>query len=292
MIQTDAIDLLIDVSGHTAGNRLSLFALRPAPVQASWLAYLDTTGLATMDYFLTDRFIVPEEDEGSYSEKVLRLPDMHLCLARDEMDVPVSPPSPDGPLTLGSFNNWAKVSDATIALWSRVLAELPGSRLMLRTGALNSQDVRRAAVARFEAQGISADRLILEGGAPRRALLASYNKVDIALDPFPYTGCTTTVEALWMGVPVVTLRGKRSVARASEGILTTAGLPHLVATDAESFVATVKGLAQDRAGLAALRRSLRAKVAESPLFDCARFARALEGLYREMWTDWCRSGRG
>jgi protein O-GlcNAc transferase len=287
LIRRDAIDILVDLSGHTAGNRLSLFALKPAPVQATWLGYLDTSGLPAMDYFLTDRFVVPVEDEASFTETVLRLPDAHFCFLAAAHDVPIVSRPEVEPLILGSFNNWAKVSDGTIALWSRLLAEIPESRLLLRYNGLGDPAIRGEAIRRFAVQGIDADRFVLESGASRGEVLAAYNRVDIALDPFPYNGCTTTLEALWMGVPVVTLRGKRSVARASEAILTVVGLSNLVAEDSDAYVRIVKGLASDRKHLTKLRGDLRAMVEQSPICDCGRFARMLEGLYREMWQAWC-----
>ena len=292
MIRRDEIDILVDLSGHSAGNRLPLFALKPAPVQATWLGYLDTSGLVAMDYFLTDRFVVPAEDEGSFTETVLRLPDAHFCFSAVGLDVPVIARPDTGPLTLGSFNKWTKVSDGTIALWSRVMAEIPDSRLLVNTRELGDAVTRRRAIERFAVHGISADRLMLEKPASRLDLLAAYNRIDIALDPFPYNGCTTTAEALWMGVPVVTLKGKRSVSRAAEAILMVAGLPNLVAEDGEAYVAAVKALAEDRKHLNELRRGLRTVVEQSPICDGPRFTQALEGLYREMWKKWCSSRPG
>jgi protein O-GlcNAc transferase len=292
MIRRDGIDILVDLSGHSAGNRLPLFALKPAPVQATWLGYLDTSGLVAMDYFLTDRFVVPAEDEGSFTETVLRLPDAHFCFSAVGLDVPVIARPDTGPLTLGSFNKWTKVSDGTIALWSRVMAEIPDSRLLVNTRELGDAVTRRRAIERFAVHGISADRLMLEKPASRLDLLAAYNRIDIALDPFPYNGCTTTAEALWMGVPVVTLKGKRSVSRAAEAILMVAGLPNLVAEDGEAYVAAVKALAEDRKHLNELRRGLRTVVEQSPICDGPRFTQALEGLYREMWKKWCSSRPG
>jgi predicted O-linked N-acetylglucosamine transferase (SPINDLY family) len=292
MIRHDEIDILVDLSGHSAGNRLPLFALKPAPVQATWLGYLDTSGLGAMDYFLTDRFVVPAEDEGSFAETVLRLPDAHLCFSAEGLDVPVVARPDTGPLTLGSFNKWTKVSDGTIALWSRLMAEIPDSRLLVNTREVGDPETRRRAIERFAVHGISADRLMLEKPTSRIDLLAAYNRIDIALDPFPYNGCMTTAEALWMGVPVVTLRGKRSVSRAAEGILTVAGLAKLVAEDGDAYVAAVKALAEDRKHLSELRSSLRAVVEQSPICDGPRFTQALEGLYREMWKNWCSSRPG
>lgn len=287
MIRGDEIDILVDLAGHSAGNRLPLFARKPAPVQATWLGYLDTSGLAAMDYFLTDCFVVPPEDEGSFTETVLRLPDVHFCFSAAGLDVPLIARPDTGTLILGSFNNWTKSSDGTIALWSRIMAEIPDSRLLLSTEALGAPETRRSAIERFAVHGISADRLMLEKYVSRIDVLAAYNRIDIALDPFPYNGCTTTVEALWMGVPVVALRGKRSVSRAAEAILTVAGLSNLVAEDPNAYVQVVKALAQNRKHLSDLRRGLRAKVEQSPICDGPRFTGALEVLYRAMWKNWC-----
>jgi protein O-GlcNAc transferase len=287
IIRRDQIDILVDLAGHTRGNRLSLFALKPAPVQALTLGYLDTTALAAMDYVITDRWIVPPEDEASYTEKVVRLPDAHFCFAPGSADIPVTARPAGQPLTLGSFNNWAKSSGTTLALWARVMAEIPDSRLMLKSGRFDDPVLRREAIGQLAAHGVSEDRLIVEGFTSREDLLAAYNRVDIGLDPFPYTGCTTTVEAVWMGVPVVTLRGKRSVARASEAILTVVGRPDLVATDADSYVSIVKTLAADRAALAEMHGQIRAMMEASPICDCRRFARDTVRLYRQMWQTWC-----
>lgn len=289
LIRRDGIDILVDLAGHSAGNRLPLFARKPAPVQATWLGYLDTSGLAAMDYFLTDRFVIPPEDEASFTETVLRLPDVHFCFSTADLDVPLTARPETGTLVLGSFNNWAKSSDGTIALWSRILAEIPDSRLLLSANALGDRETRREAIERFAVHGVGADRLILERQVSRIDVLAAYNRIDIALDPFPYNGCTTTVEALWMGVPVVALRGKRSVSRAAEAVLTVAGLANLVAEDADAYVQLVKALAQDRKHLSDLRGGLRAKVEQSPICDCRQFTRALEALYRQMWRNWCSS---
>jgi predicted O-linked N-acetylglucosamine transferase (SPINDLY family) len=291
IIRRDEIDILVNLAGYTAESRLALFALKPAPVQALWQGYLDTTGLTAMDYFITDRWVVPAEDEGSFSETVLRLPDAHFCFAPTGIDIPVRARPDNGPLTFGSFNNFLKVSDGTVALWSRIMREIADSRLLLKSGRFGNPTIRRLATERFAAHGIGADRLILQTVASRTELLAAYNDVDIGLDPFPYNGCTTTIEALWMGVPVVALRGKRSVARASEAILSVVGLPNLVAEDGDAYVRVVKALADDRRYLRELKGSLRTLTEQSPICDCRRFAQGLEGLYRQMWTTWCTQRR-
>jgi predicted O-linked N-acetylglucosamine transferase (SPINDLY family) len=287
VIQRDRIDILVDLAGHTAGNRLSLFARKPAPVQMLTQGYLDTSGLAAMDYFVTDRWVVPPEDEGSFTEKILRLPNAHFCFAPTGLDIPVIARPAGQPLTLGSFNNWNKVSGETIALWARLIAEIPDCRLFLKSGRFDDPVLRREAVDQLAAHGVAESRLLVEGFTTREELLAAYNRVDIGLDPFPYNGCTTTIEALWMGVPVVALRGRRSVARASEAILTVVGRPDLVAPDADAYVSIVKSLAADRKALDEMHGTLRAMTESSPICDCRQFARDTVQLYRQMWRTWC-----
>lgn len=287
IIQRDRIDILVDLAGHTAGNRLSLFARKPAPVQMLTQGYLDTSGLAAMDYFVTDRWVVPPEDEGSFTEKILRLPNAHFCFAPTGLDIPVIARPAGQPLTLGSFNNWNKVSGETIALWARLIAEIPDCRLFLKSGRFDDPVLRREAVDQLAAHGVAESRLLVEGFTTREELLAAYNRVDIGLDPFPYNGCTTTIEALWMGVPVVALRGRRSVARASEAILTVVGRPDLVAPDADAYVSIVKSLAADRKALDEMHGTLRAMTESSPICDCRQFARDTVQLYRQMWRTWC-----
>src|SRR5262245_31635747 len=287
MIQRDRIDILVDLAGHTANNRLALFARKPAPVQALTQGYLDTSGLAAMDYFITDRWVVPPEDETSFTEKILRLPNAHFCFAPTGLDIPVTARPAGEPLTLGSFNNWNKVSGETMALWSRVTAEIPDCRLFLKSGRFDDPVLRREAIDQFAAHGVGESRLIVEGFTTREDLLTAYNRVDIGLDPFPYNGCTTTIEALWMGVPVVALRGRRSVARASEAILEVVGLPDLVAKDGDDYVRIVRALAENRKYLSELKSGLRTMTERSPICDCRRVAQGLENLYRQMWGTWC-----
>ena len=286
-IRRDAIDILVDLSGHTSGNRLPLFALKPAPVQATWLGYVDTTGLTAMDHILADRIVVPPGDEASFTEKVWRLPQTYFCFTPPAFDVPLVDRPAGRPLTFGSFNNRAKLTPATIGLWAGVLNATPGSRLLVKTAFVDNPTIRQEILGQFAVHGIGAERLTLEGPSSRADLLAAYNRIDIALDPFPYGGGLTTAEALWMGVPVVTLQGPRWVSRAAASILTTVGLPELVALDVEGYVRTAKALADDRRRLEAHHRELRQTVEKSPLCDGPRLTRAVEGFYRDMWAAWC-----
>jgi protein O-GlcNAc transferase len=286
LIRRDGIDILIDLSGHTAKNRLAVFAGRAAPVQVTSLGYFGTTGLKVMDYVLADRFVVPPGEESLFSETVWRLPDSYLCFAPPDFEVPILD-RPAGTLVLGCFNNLSKVSDGAVSLWARILSEIPNGRLLLKTKFLDNPEMRRLVVDRFSRHGIAPDRLILENPSPRAELIAAYNKMDIALDPFPFGGGVTTAEALWMGVPVVTLRGNRWVSRVGVSILSTVGLPDLIASDADEYVRIVRRLADDQERRNDLRQSLRAMMAGSPLCDGSRFARSLETAYRAMWRQWC-----
>jgi predicted O-linked N-acetylglucosamine transferase (SPINDLY family) len=289
VIESDGIDVLVDLSGHTGGHRLSLFARRAAPLQVSWLGYFATTGLAAMDHVLADRFVVPAGEESVFTESVWRLPDSYLCFAPPAFEVPIVPRTlgAETPVTFGCFNYWGKISSSTSELWAEILTKIPGSRLFLKTHALADPAVRQQAEQRFAAHGIEPGRLLLEGASPRAELLASYNRVDIALDPFPYGGGTTTSEALWMGVPVVTLRGDRWVGRVSESILAAVGLPDLIAADRDAYVECAVSLATDPARISALRDGLRNQVETSALCDGPRFVRDLEAAYRAMWKAWC-----
>lgn len=289
LITSDRIDILVDLSGHTALNRLTMFALKPAPVQIAWLGYFGTTGLAAMDYILADRFVVPEPSSPFFTESIWRLPDSYLCFSPPDLDCPIfSPPVTKGePLTFGNFNNHAKTSLAAVSLWSRILSRAPGSRLLLKTMALADSRARQDLLDQFVSNGIEAERILLEGASPRAELLSSYNRVDIALDPTPYGGGITTAEALWMGVPVVTLHGPTWVGRVSESILSTVGLPHLVAATPDDYVGIAVGLANDKTRLEALRSGLRPQLEASPFCDGSRFTRGLEQAYRSMWKQWC-----
>jgi predicted O-linked N-acetylglucosamine transferase (SPINDLY family) len=289
LIRDDGIDILIDLSGHTAHNRLPIFAWKPAPVQASWLGYFATTGVAAIDYLIADPWTAPEAEETHFTEKIQRLPETYLCFTPPDVDVQVAPlPAfANGYITFGCFNNLSKMNDGVVALWARVLQAVPGSRLFLKTKQLNEAIVRQSVVERFAIHGIDAGRLILEGPAPRADLLTAYRRVDIALDPFPYTGGTTSVEALWMGVPVLTLAGDRFLSHTGESKLQNAGLPEWIASDADDYVALAVSHASDLQRLATLRNGLRQQVLASPLFDAPRFARHFEAALRGMWTQWC-----
>jgi protein O-GlcNAc transferase len=290
-VRADDIDILIDLSGHSAHNRMPAFARRLAPVQASWLGYQSTTGLAAMDWLITDAVHLPEGREGEIVERPVRLAHGLLAFAPLQEAPPVTPPpaAAGAPVTFCSFNNPGKISPACAALWGRVMAEVPGSRLLLRYSGMEDSAARAAVLATLAGAGIDPARVTVDGGAPYREVLAAYGRADIALDPFPYSGTMTTLEALWMGLPVVALRGGAIAGRQAASQLTTAGLAELVADDADAYVALAVKLAADPQRLAALRAGMRARLETSPLCDVAGFTRGLEDALRMMWRDWCRT---
>ena len=289
LIRDDAVDILIDLSGHTDRNRLPLFAWKPAPVQITWLGYFASTGVEAIDYLLADPWTLPESEETNFTETIWRLPETRLCFTPPDVTLNVGPlPALDnGYVTFGCFNHLTKMNEGVVALWARILTAIPKSRLFLKTRHLEAVSAQQSVIKRFESRGINAGRLILESYAPRADYLAAYNRIDIALDPFPYTGGTTSVEALWMGVPVLTLEGRQFLARQGVGLLMNAGLPEWVAADQDDYLSRAVAHASDLQRLASLRAGLRQQVLASPIFDAPRFARHFEAALRGMWKKWC-----
>jgi predicted O-linked N-acetylglucosamine transferase (SPINDLY family) len=285
----DGIDVLIDLAGHTDMNRLPMFAWKPAPIQMSWLGYFATTGLEAMDCFIADPRTAPKAVEAHFTEQILRLPETYLCFTPPSEEIPIVtlPALDNGYITFGCFNSLSKMNDDVVAVWARVLNEVPASRLFLKTTQLNEITVQQRVLERFAVRGISAERLMLEGGAPRTEFLTAYQRVDIALDPFPYPGGTTSVEALWMAVPVLSLAGERFLSHLGESILHNAGLHDWIAMDADDYVARAVLHASDLQRLVHLRKSLRPQLMASPLFDASRFAQHFERALRDSWVHWC-----
>lgn len=290
MIHADGVHVLLDLSGHSSFNRLPVFAWKPAPIQASWLGYCATTGVAEIDYYIADGETLPPDQERYFTEAVWRLPESYLCFSRPSADIEVSelPVIATGHVTFGSFNNLTKVTDEVVKLWARILQAVPDSRLFIKASQLSDPSMCGVMQERFSAWGIGADRLLLEGRISERGgHLAAYNRVDIGLDPFPYNGVTTTVEALWMGVPVLTLAGERFLSRQGGGILTNIGLANWVAKDEDDFVAKAVASAADIAGLKVLRSGLRERLMVSPVLNIPAFARNFESA---MWAMWRKLG--
>ena len=290
-IQAAGVQVLLDLSGHTAGNRLPVFAWRPAPVQAAWLGYFATTGMAEIDYVVTDPQVSPPGSSGEWVERTWPLPEIYYCFTPPALAIEVSPlPAlTGGPVTFGCFNALAKINDPVIATWARLLHAVPNSRLMLKAAALGDDAVRSALRARFARHGITGDRLLLERASSRAEYLRAYHRVDVALDPFPFPGGTTSFEALWMGVPVLTRTGDRFLSRVGETIMRNSDLADWLAEDEDDYVARAVRMTSDLDRLAQLRCGLRARVLASPLFDADRFVRHFEGAMSGMWAQWLSS---
>jgi predicted O-linked N-acetylglucosamine transferase (SPINDLY family) len=287
LIRTDRIDILVDLAGHMAGGRMTLFARKPAPVQVTYLGYPHSTGLRAMDYrvaiALTDP---PGEADAFHTEQVVRLSDCAWCYQADAGAPPVNdlPALANGFVTFGSFNRPYKISARVVRLWSRLLLDVPGSRLLLvLVGPEAAPRVRRE----FERNGVHAGRVDVVAGGPKAEYLRLYHRVDLALDPFPYNGMTTTCDSLWMGVPVVSLVGRTHASRAGLGLLSQVGLSDLAADSPDVYLAAASSLAADPDRLRSIRAGLRDVMRASPLTDGPGCAARLEVAYRAMWARWC-----
>ncbi|HSS63313.1 MAG TPA: FkbM family methyltransferase, partial [Gammaproteobacteria bacterium] len=288
-IREDQIDLLVDLAGHFAGNRLPVFAQKPAPVQLAYLGYPATTGLPEVDYRLTDAVADPPGGaDGEYSETLIRLPDAFLCYRPPRTAPPVALMNQDDrTLTFGSFNELPKLSPELIQSWCRILEELPGSRLLLKATALVDPATRARVERRFEAAGISPDRIELLGRTETlEQHLGLYARVDVALDTFPYNGTTTTCEALYMGIPVVTLPGNAHSSRVGASLLEVLNLPELVAPSEDAYVATAVALAVNREQRRVYAETLRERMLASPLCDERSFVQAVEANFLRCWDRW------
>jgi predicted O-linked N-acetylglucosamine transferase (SPINDLY family) len=292
-IRADGIDVLIDLAGHTSHNRLVMLSQRVAPVQVSFLGYPGSTGVPNIDWLLADPVVVPPEHDVLCTERVYRLPNAVFCFA-PEVDYPY--PTYDAakavrPLTFGSFNNVPKLTPHTIALWAKVLARVPGSRLLLKAPSFRDESAVRIFRERFERQGVDASRIGFRGPVGLTDMMAEYADVDMALDPVPYNGGTTTLQAMWMGVPVVVKEGQNFVSRMGASFMRAAGLPEWVADSDEAYVDTAARMASDRQGLMHLKAGLRARLQAAPAWNIEEYTRDMERALRAMWTDFCEQPR-
>ncbi len=287
LIYDDGVHVLIDLSGHTAHGRLPLFSWKSAPIQVTWLGYFATTGINEIDYILGDSFVTPVEEAHFFIEKIWRLPDSYFCFTTPNFSIEVSqlPAIENHFITFGCFNNLNKINDAVVELWARILHAVPDSKLLLKHKQLDDKTVCKNIFARFEMHGIKIDKLILEGGSLREDFLKSYQRVDISLDPFPYPGGTTSVESLWMAVPVLTLQGDRFLSHVGESISYNAGLIDWIAEDVEDYVAKAVSFTKDIHALNQLRQRLRNQVLNSPLFNADRFAKNFNSAMWGMWYE-------
>lgn len=290
IIRADSIDILVDLSGHTNKNRLSVFARHPAPVQATWLGYLNTTGLQAMDYRISDWHTDSRgETEALHTERLFRMPHSQWCYV-PWGDVPLVPqPHADRPeaILFGSFNQFPKLSSATLDLWSRVLRRVPEAQLVI----LDIRDAKTRQTLLDRCARIDGARIVIRGRENLADYYRAVGNVDIALDAYPYNGATTTFDTLWMGVPMVALRGERGISRGGVSILRSLSLPELVADSPEAYVEINERLAHDASWRRELRKTMRGRLAASPLMDTTRFVADLEAGYRQMWRDWCASRR-
>jgi predicted O-linked N-acetylglucosamine transferase (SPINDLY family) len=293
-VRDDRIDVLVDLTLHMSNNRMLAFARKPAPVQVTYLGYAATTGLATVDYRIADVHMDPPEEPPDGPEELLRLPACYWAYRppAGAASLPVGPPPMlrNAFATFGSFNNFRKVNGHTIAAWADVMRKVPASRLLI---VLNGGEENAHVRAAFERHGVEGDRVRLLPRQSPADYFRLHDEVDISLDPFPYNGGITTLNALWMGVPTVTLAGDRAVARAGLSVLRNLGLDELVTTTPGQYVEALVRLAQDADRLARLRETLRDRLRASALMDEARFTRDLESLYEQAWERWrlahCRS---
>jgi predicted O-linked N-acetylglucosamine transferase (SPINDLY family) len=289
LIREERIDILVDLAGHTRGNRLLTFARKPAPIQVTWLGYPDTTGMVQMNYLISDRWQTPEKCDPYFTEKVVRMPDGYICYLPPDHAPPVTdlPARSAGHVTFGCFNRLSKVHPEVVRLWARLLQQCPGSRLVLRAHALADEAVARRYRRMFAREGVASSRVDLLAGCAHAELLSAYGGIDIALDPFPYSGGLSTCEALWMGVPVITMTAERMASRHSTSHLHNAGLPEMIAATPDEYVTLAGALAGDVDRLQALRVGLRQRLASSPLLDGERFTANLLAEFRGMWQRWC-----
>ncbi|MBE6102566.1 MAG: hypothetical protein E7200_10835 [Selenomonas ruminantium] len=289
-IRADEIDILFELGGHSKGNRLGILAYRPAAVQLSGIGYMGSTGLASVDYFLTDRYCSDGASSPYFTEKLLRLPRTHLCFTTlTSFPEPEAPPCLErGYVTFGSFNNFAKVTDAMLRLWAEILRSVPGSRLLLKHKLLGCPEGRAWAEKKLSLAGIELARVKLRGFSSDYR--TEYKELDIALDTFPYTGGQTTCEALYMGVPVVTLAGQRHGSRFGLSLLQNLGMGECCAIAAEEYVQKAVSLARDRKHLAELHRNLRNLMQASPLMQADAYVRDVEQAYKGIYADFLRKG--
>ena len=285
LIHADNVHILIDLSGHTALNRLPVFAFKPAPIQVSWLGYWATTGVAEIDYILGDPYVTPEKEAGHFRERIKRLPESYFCFTPPDQIIEVEelPALKNGFTTFGCFNNLSKVNESVIALWAKVLIEVEGSRLFLKARQLQDQRVVDDIILSFASFGVSPERLSFEGATDRKNYFQSYNKIDIALDPFPFPGGATSAEALWSGVPVLTKKGDWFIAHNGETIAHNSGQSAWIAQDEIDYVCKAVRFSSDLNALARLRSGLRRQVLASPLFDASLFSKHFEEAMFDIW---------
>lgn len=284
LIHDDGVDLLIDLSGHTNGNRLSMFAYKPAPVQMTWLGYWDSTGVEQIDYILLDEMSAPPDIQTQFTEIVMYIPDTRLCYSPPRLAIPVNelPANRNGFITFGAYHNFAKVSDDVIELWASILRALPTSRLRWQTKSFHDENLIIKIHQKFSILGVSHDRIDLIGFKMRKDYLESYHLIDFILDCFPFSACTTTCDGLWMGVPTLTMPGVRLGGRQGVSLMSAVGLPNWIAKDKQQFISKAIEHANDLETLSKIRQGLRQQLLSSPLADAQRYANNLEVVLKDI----------
>jgi len=292
MIVKDRIDILVDLAGHTAGNRLLVFGYKPAPSQVSWLGYPNTTGMHTIDYRIVDEITDPVgTGDDLHSEELIGLPNSFFCFQPtvDSPDVEDVSRKKTGQITFGSVNNLAKLNKEVLDLWAQILYKIPNSRLLIFGKSFTEKNGRNRFLELFSGNGIEEDRIEMISHVPHLKFLDIHKRIDIILDPFPYNGHTATCNSLWMGVPMITLRGKSHVARVGASILTNIGLPELIAENKEEYVTKAITLAEDTGRLRSLRKGMRTRMKNSPICNAKAFTESLESAYTRIWEKYISS---
>ncbi|MCK5565376.1 MAG: hypothetical protein KAJ07_09035 [Planctomycetes bacterium] len=289
-IEQDKIDILVDLAGHTDGNSLLVLAKKPAPIQATYLGYPNTTGLTTVDYRITDRASNPEGSEAFYTEQLVRLDKQFLCYRPSEFTIKVAEPAfvKNGYITFGSFNDCRKITPHILDLWALILKRNENSHLLLKFHGGSDKSIKKYYRNEFESRGVDPGRIELHSRKPLGEHLELYSKVDIGLDTYPYNGTTITIESMWMGIPVVTLYGQTHSSRVGLSITSSVDMKQFAAANAEEYVMLATALAGNRNALAKMRNSMRGHLVACGLCDAGRFTKALENEYQKMWNKWCK----
>jgi len=285
LIRKNKINLLIDLSSHSANSRLPVFINKPAPLQITWIAHLDTTGLEEIDYIIADPFVVDKDQENLFVEKVWKMPDIWNSFSQPSYNIDIGslPALKNKFITFGSFNNLNKLNDKVIQLWSKLLKKMPKAKLFLKNKNLDFEFYKNSIKKKFLDNGINQSQLIFEGMSQREDLLKTYNKIDISLDPFPYSGGTTNFESIWMGVPILVVKGKKFISKCGESINHNLKMSDWIAKNEEDFVSKAIELCSDVQKLSDIRSNLRNKALNSPLFDARKFA---ENFHTTLWKMW------
>ena len=286
-IRKDGIHILFDLSGHTAKNRLPIFINKPAPIQVSWAGYNGSTGIPEIDYLIGDPIVTPASENNYYTEKIFPLPNIWVCFSPPNFEVKLDelPVTKNRYITFGCFNNLSKINNKVISLWSRILKEIPKSKIFLKTKELNDSYLKERIINNFQKNDINLDSLILEGSSPRKELLDTYNKIDIALDPFPYSGNATSFEAIWMGVPVLTKKGSAFISHTTESINHNCGMSDWIADNENDYVKKAITFSTNLERLSEINKNLRQIALKSPLFNSSLFAKQLNSALWKMWKN-------